>query len=140
MLVDAIFGTGLSRDVEGAALSSIRRINAARASHGAALRVVCIDLPSGLCSDTGNILGAAVQADVTVTVQLPKLGLVLEPGRSRAGRIRVARIGIAEEAPDVEPNAELWTRAGAGALLPARPAAGHKGTFGHALVVAGSEG
>jgi len=140
VIVDAIFGTGLSRDVTGPAAASIRRINAARESRAGAVRVVAVDLPSGLCSDSGQILGVAVRADVTVTIQAPKLGLVLEPGRALSGRVRVARIGIAEEAPGVRADATLWTRAGAGARLPERPPAGHKGTFGHALIVAGSEG
>lgn len=137
VLVDAIFGTGLTRGVEGASASAIRRINRAR---GSRVPVLAVDLPSGLCSDTGQVQGVAVEADVTVTIGLPKLGLALEPGRSLAGRVVVARIGMADEAPDVEIPAELWTRAAAGAALPARPAAGHKGTFGHALLVAGSEG
>jgi NAD(P)H-hydrate epimerase len=81
-----------------------------------------------------------VRADATVTIQAPKLGLALEPGRDLAGRVRVARIGIAEDAPEVRADAALWTRAAAGARLPERPPEGHKGTFGHALVVAGSEG
>jgi len=140
VIVDAIFGTGLSRDVAGPAAAGIRRINAVRESRGGAVRVVSVDLPSGLCSDRGQILGVAVRADVTVTIQAPKLGLALEPGRELSGRVRVARIGIAEDAPDVRADAELWTRAAAGARLPERPPAGHKGTFGHALVVAGSEG
>jgi NAD(P)H-hydrate epimerase len=140
VVVDAIFGTGLSRDVAGPAAASIRRINAARESRAGAVRVVAVDLPSGLCSDSGQILGVAVRADATVTIQAPKLGLALEPGRALSGRVRVARIGIAEDAPEVRADATLWTRAGAGARLPERPPAGHKGTFGHALVVAGSEG
>jgi NAD(P)H-hydrate epimerase len=140
VLVDAIFGTGLSRPVEGVAAASIRRINSARRAHGAALRVVAIDIPSGLCADTGQVLGGAVEADATVTIGLPKLGLALEPGRSHAGEITVARIGIADEAPDLKPRAELFTRFGAGTLLPRRPADGHKGSFGHALVVGASEG
>jgi len=140
MIVDAIFGTGLSRAVEKAPAASIRRINAARAELGPGLRVLALDLPSGLDADTGQVLGVAVEADATVTFGLPKLGLVLEPGRSRAGRILVARIGIADAAPDAPTSAELWTRAGAGGRLPARPPNGHKGSFGHALLVAGSEG
>ena len=139
VIVDAIFGTGLARDVSGPAAESIRRINAARA-RGDALRVLAVDLPSGLCADTGQERGVCVQADHTVTLALPKPGLTLEPGRSRAGRIEVARIGIADEAPGAPHDAWLWTRAGAAARLPARPVAGHKGTFGHALLVAGSEG
>jgi len=137
VIVDAIFGTGLCREVAKAPAASVRRINASR---GEAVRVVAVDLPSGLCADTGQVLGVAVRADATVTFELPKLGLALEPGRSQAGRIVVARVGIAEQAPGVGHEAELWTRAGAGARLPARPPAGHKGSFGHALVVAGSEG
>ena len=137
VIVDAIFGTGLDRDVGKAAAASLRRINRAR-EHG--IRVVALDLPSGVCSDTGQVRGVAVQADCTVSFGLPKLGLALEPGRTRAGRVRVARIGIADAAPAGDAPAELWTAAAAGGHLPARPADGHKGSFGHALLVAGSEG
>jgi len=140
VIVDAIFGTGLSRPVEGAAAASIKRINAARESRGEGLSVVSIDVPSGICSDTGRELGAAVRADLTVTIQAPKLGLAIEPGRSLAGRVRVLRIGIAETDTGVEPDAELWTRLGVGRRLPTRPPAGHTGHFGHVLVAAGSEG
>ncbi len=140
VLVDALFGTGLARNVSGPAAADIRRINAARAGQGGALRVLCVDLPSGLCADTGQERGVCVQADLTLTLGLPKLGLVLEPGRSRAGRIQVARIGIADTAPGVSHDAWLWTRAEAGRQLPARPVDGHKGSFGHALIVAGSQG
>ncbi|MEZ4218624.1 MAG: NAD(P)H-hydrate dehydratase [Myxococcota bacterium] len=137
VVVDALFGTGLSRALDGAAAAAVRRIARARA---AGCRVVAVDLPSGLDADTGAALGACVEADVTVAIGLPKLGLALEPGRARAGRIFVARIGIADAAPGVGPLAFAPTRAAAGALLPPRPATGHKGSFGHVLVAAGSEG
>ena len=140
VVVDAIFGTGLSRNVEGIETEWIRRINACRAKSHGAVQVLSIDLPSGLCADTGAVLGACIEADVTITLALPKLGLTLEPGRSAAGRILVANIGIEGPPPDRSPRAELWTRAHAGSRLPARPSAGHKGSFGHALIVAGSEG
>jgi NAD(P)H-hydrate epimerase len=140
VIVDALFGTGLSRAVEGAAAAAIRRINAGREAHRDSLRVVAVDLPSGLCADTGQVLGVAVRADVTVTIQAPKPALVLEPGRTHAGRVIVARIGIAEGDADLPADAEVWTRAEVGQRLPERPASGHKGTFGHVLVVAGSEG
>jgi len=140
IVVDAIFGTGLSRAVEGVEADWIRRINACRAQSRGRVQVVAVDLPSGLCADTGALLGACVEADLSVTFGLPKLGLTLEPGRSAAGRIRVARIGIGDPPADRLPRAELWTAAYAGSQLPARPAAGHKGSFGHALIVAGSEG
>lgn len=136
VLVDALFGTGLARPLEGEAAAAVKRLRAAR-PHAC---VVAVDVPSGLDADTGQPLGACVQADVTVTVALPKLGLALEPGRSLAGRIFVGRVGIADEAPGVELRSGLLTRAGAGALLPLRPADGHKGRFGHVLVAAGSRG
>lgn len=137
VLVDAIFGTGLSRSIDKAPAAALRRITAAR---GQGLRVVALDLPSGVCADTGQVLGSAVEADATVTFGLPKPGLALEPGRSLAGRVVVARIGIADEAPGRSHDTWLWTRAEAGSRLPERPAAGHKGSFGHVLLVAGSEG
>jgi len=140
VLVDALFGTGLGRPLEGAARSSVRRINGARRDRPEAVSVVSVDVPSGLSADTGQVLGVAVEADATVTLGLPKRGLALEPGRSLAGSVTVARIGIADSAPDLTLDTALWTRAGAAQELPARPRHGHKGTFGHALLVAGSEG
>jgi ADP-dependent NAD(P)H-hydrate dehydratase / NAD(P)H-hydrate epimerase len=136
VVVDAIFGTGLARPVEGAAAEAVAWIRASRPG----CRVVAVDLPSGLDADTGQVLGDAVRADCTVTLGLPKLGLALEPGRSLAGRIVVGRIGSADAAPCVSASAELWTRAAAGRQLPERPAHGHKGSFGHVLVAAGSQG
>jgi NAD(P)H-hydrate epimerase len=137
VVVDALLGTGLTRDVEGAAADAIAWILAAR-ERGA--RVVAVELPSGLDADTGQPHGPTVAADATVTCGLPKLGLVLEPGRELAGRVLIARIGIVDRAPDAAPEAFLVTRALAAAWLPLRPRSGHKGRFGHALVVAGSQG
>ena len=138
VLVDAIFGTGLARPVEGAAATALAAMARGRAEQGCP--VLAVDVPSGLSADTGQALGPCVQADLTLALGLPKLGLALEPGRSLAGRVRVARIGIVDGVPgDAEPAA-CWTPGGAAAALPARPAAGHKGSFGHVLVVAGSEG
>ncbi|MCP5067550.1 MAG: NAD(P)H-hydrate dehydratase [bacterium] len=136
VIVDALFGTGLRRPVRGDAARWIRKLS----QRPSGVRVLAVDLPSGLNADTGQVLGAAVEADATLTLGLPKLGLALEPGRSHAGEIHLGRIGILDEAPQVHPQAELWTRRAVGRVLPARPVAGHKGTFGHALVVAGSEG
>ncbi|MBW2316270.1 MAG: NAD(P)H-hydrate dehydratase [Deltaproteobacteria bacterium] len=136
VVVDALFGTGLSREVVGESARAVGAINAA----GEYAVVVAVDLPSGVDADTGQTLGVAVEADLTVTLAVPKLGLALEPGRSLAGDVVVARIGIPNEAPGLAPDAELWTAAAAGLCLPERPEAGHKGRFGHVLVVAGSEG
>lgn len=138
LVVDGVFGTGLAREVTGAAAQAIDRMRSARS--GAGCLVLAIDLPSGLSADTGQPLGPCVVADTTLTLGLPKLGLALEPGRTFAGRIRVAKIGIADDAPGSDAYATLWTRRGAAGRLPLRPASGHKGSFGHVLVVAGSEG
>ena len=141
VVVDAIFGTGLSRDVSGPAAGMIAAVNARRAAQpDGSLRVVSVDVPSGLDCDTGQPHGEVVRADSTVTIGLPKLGLALEPGRELAGRVVVARIGIANTAPGVQPDAELWSPLAAGRALPQRPVAGHKGRFGHVLLVAGSAG
>jgi hydroxyethylthiazole kinase-like uncharacterized protein yjeF len=143
VIIDAIFGTGLSRDVEGTAARLIERVVEAREHR--ALDVISIDLPSGIDADTGQVLGCAITADCTITLGSPKIGLALEPGRSLAGRIHVACIGIADRLPD-EVDAEgrlaaqLWQDATVAAQLPRRSRGGHKGSFGHVLVVAGSEG
>jgi len=143
VIVDAIFGTGLTRAVSGTSAEWIDRIVAAR--RAGAARVIAVDLPSGVDADTGQALGRAVEADCTVTIAQPKIGLALEPGRSLAGDVVVARIGIADGLPDeVESErqraVELWTEATVAAQLPARRRSGHKGSFGHVLVVAGAEG
>jgi len=137
VVVDAVFGTGLGRDVEGPLAEALAKINGCRDRQNA---IVAVDLPSGVCADTGVVLGTAVEADYTVALGLPKLGHALEPARSLAGVVTVARIGIADSAPGVDTAAELWTASSAGRCLPERKRAGHKGTFGHALIVAGSEG
>ncbi len=137
VVIDALFGTGLGRPLRGDAAVWVRRARSAR-SRGA--RVISIDVPSGLDADTGQVLGTAVEADLTVTLGLPKLGLALEPGRSHAGEIVVARIGIADVAPDAGFSVELWRPGRAARELPARLPGGHKGSFGHVLVVAGSPG
>jgi len=137
LAVDALFGTGLQRDLEGGYAEVVASVNAARAT---GLRVLAVDSPSGIESSTGAVLGAAIVADETVTISLPKLGLVLEPGARHAGRIRVARIGIVDPDPEDASRVELWNARAAAARFPDRGAAGHKGTFGHVLVIAGSTG
>jgi NAD(P)H-hydrate epimerase len=133
--VDALFGTGLQRDVGGGFARLVAAIEAAR---GEGVRVLSIDMPSGIEASTGRVLGVAVRADRTVTIALPKIGLALEPGRSHAGRIDVARIGIVDPDPERSARVELWTPTAVAPRLPARARAGHKGDFGHVLVVAGS--
>ncbi len=135
--IDALFGTGLQRPIEGGHARWIEWLHQARAR---GLRVLAVDIPSGISADTGQVLGVAVEADRTVTISLPKIGLTLEPGRSHAGRIEVARIGIEDPDPDRANAVELWNDRAAARRFPERPRAAHKGSFGHVLVVAGSRG
>ncbi len=135
--IDALFGTGLSRDLGGEPARLVRAL--AKAREGG-LRVLSVDIPSGIDADTGSVRGVAVEADATLTISLPKIGLALEPGRSHAGAVTVARVGIDDPDPSRLPRVELWNARAAARLFPERPRDGHKGRFGHVLVVAGSSG
>jgi NAD(P)H-hydrate epimerase len=131
-LVDAIYGTGLQRDVTGAPAAIIQAMNASGAP------ILAVDVPSGLCADRGVPLGVAVRAQHTVTFGFIKRGLVGSPGFTYAGEIERADIGIpASFAADVQ--ARLLDDS---VLAPfrARDPLGHKGTHGHVLLVAGSVG
>ena len=138
VVVDAVFGCGLSRTPAGAEAQAIVRLNAAR-SRGALL--VAVDIPSGIDSDTGALYPSHVaRADVTVTFHLPKRGLVLYPGAASVGEVLVRRIGIprALEARLPGPVCDLldleWART---ALAPRAPTA-YKNDYGHVLALAGS--
>ncbi len=138
VLVDALFGTGLSRAPEGAFAAAIDRIDAARV---AGARVLAVDVPSGLSADTGRPLGACVRADRTVTFAFQKRGLVLHPGPSYAGDVVVADIGIPPAAAARVPvGCELLGDMDARLLVPARPPDAHKGDAGRLVVIAGSPG
>jgi NAD(P)H-hydrate epimerase len=143
-VVDAVFGTGLSRPVSGVYLEAIEAINRVRTDTGA--RVVAVDLPSGVHADTGAILGAAVRADVTTTFAARKLGLTQYPGAALAGRVVVVYIGFPPQvvgryrARGEEPVCGVLERRDVAAALPRVRGDAHKGTFGHLVVVAGSRG
>ena len=132
-IVDALYGTGLSRQMTGAALSAVRLINAS------GLPVVSVDIPSGVDGATGRALGEAVRATETVTIHRPKHGHLLFPGRALAGKLTVADIGILSEWDGAQ-GCDVLEDADACALLPARAMDANKGTFGRVLSVAGSEG
>jgi len=135
LVVDALFGTGLTREVSGHFAEAVRRINEFSCP------VVAVDVPSGLNSDNGDELGIAVRAELTCTYGLAKPGLVTDPGRALAGVVEVIDIGIPPEAVAQAGVAmELLEARGVAGWLPQRQAATHKGTYGHLLVVAGSEG
>lgn len=135
LIVDAIFGTGLSRKVRGIAARTIEFINSLQ------IPVVSIDIPSGLDADTGRPLGTAVRADQTITLGLPKLGLVLYPGTSYAGKVNLVDIGIPQRLlSDSSIKANLLMEDEIAPLLPAHPPDAHKGTCGRVFVLAGSVG
>ncbi len=137
LAVDALFGTGLARPLEGGYRTAVEWLNA---FHGP---VVAIDLPSGVDAATGRVLGAAVRATVTLTLGLAKLGLALLPGAALAREVVVLDIGHPAALAAAAPGDRLLDPAELGAavrrLLPRDPA-GHKGTYGHVLVVAGAAG
>ncbi|MDR7413629.1 MAG: NAD(P)H-hydrate dehydratase [Armatimonadota bacterium] len=134
VIVDAIFGTGFRGSPMGLAARAIEAINDSR------LPVVAVDVPSGLDADTGRVEGPCVRAQVTVTMGLPKVGLLLYPGAAYCGQVVVADLGlprrlVLEGSPL---PTEVATAAQVARLLPPRAPETHKGTYGRVLVVAGS--
>ena len=138
-VIDGIFGTGLSRAVSGKAEDAIRIVNCLR-ERGA--RIYSVDIPSGVSATTGERLGAAVQADVTVTFSFYKRGHFLFPGSDLCGRLIREEIGITKRAFAETGVPEVFTyrKEAPMSLLPKRRADGNKGTFGKILVIAGSRG
>lgn len=133
VVVDALLGTGSAREVSGMLAEVISLINSCAA------RVLAVDIPSGVCADSGRILGLAVRASQTITFGLPKRGLFLFPGAACAGETEVVDIGLPP--PLLSGHAlRLLTGESIGCRLPARPPDAHKGTFGTVLIVAGSVG
>ncbi len=134
IVIDALLGTGVTGAAKGRALDGIRRINAIE---GAA--VVAVDIPSGLPSDSGEPTGEFVRADYTVTFTAPKPCQVMPPSCDRVGELIVSAIGTPESFY-AEVKLEVVEPGMFRDLLAPRPPWGHKGTFGHALIVAGSIG
>jgi NAD(P)H-hydrate epimerase len=135
LIVDALLGTGLSATVSDPYRTAIEAIN------DTPRPIVAVDLPSGIHADTGAVMGAAVRATLTVTFGLPKLGLYTGAGLDHAGRIEVIDIGIPPRFVDEIPSpVSLITGATVRQLIPARRVSSHKGTFGHAGILAGSVG
>lgn len=133
LIVDGLFGIGLNRPLDAAWLKLLNRINAAR------LPVLSVDVPSGLNADTGEHFGAAIQAAVTLTVGAPKQGLLQPAAWPFVGRLEVAAdVGLL---PSPRQTELCWKLAEAyRGFPPTRPVAGHKGTFGHLAIIAGSLG
>lgn len=140
LVVDGLFGIGLSRPVKGEFKQAIDSLNRARRAQPT-LRILSVDIPSGLNADTGRPMGAAVAADVTVTFGLPKIGLVQQAAADFVGKLTVADIGFsAQRIEKIKSAAELVTKNDIRPLVRPRKPGSYKGDFGHVLVVAGSEG
>jgi NAD(P)H-hydrate epimerase len=133
LIVDALLGTGLNSPVRGLLAQLITKLHVLRPP------ILAVDIPSGLSADTGEPLGVAVEADVTVTYGFPKIGQMMPTGREYAGRLWQVDISIPPAlAQDI--RIELAEAMEMRDLLPFRLFDSHKGTFGHLIVVAGSEG
>jgi NAD(P)H-hydrate epimerase len=136
IIIDALLGTGLASEVQGVCRSAIESINALSGA-----MVVAVDMPSGIDATTGAVLGAAAKAHLTCTFGFAKRGLVLHPGAAYAGRLEIIDIGIpAALAESSDSNEYLIDKALLAGSVPARKPDTHKGTYGHALILAGSPG
>lgn len=133
LVIDALFGVGLSRKIEGEYAKAIEMVNAMKGFK------VAMDVPSGIHSDDASELGISFKADLTVTYGFVKRGLCLYPGCSSAGEVRLAPIGIGEQSFFGETPTCFTMDESMEELLPKRKADGNKGTFGKALVIAGSK-
>ena len=135
VLIDALLGTGLAAEVRPEQARAIRWINAS------GLPVLAVDVPSGLCSDTGSVLGAAVCADHTISFIARKRGLFTAVAPEYTGRRHFHALGVPPAIlAAVPPAARLLRFADLAAVLPARGRAAHKGRFGHVLVIGGNRG
>lgn len=135
IIVDALFGIGLSRQIQGEYADIVKELNR-RPGYK-----LSVDVPSGVHAESGKIMGEAVRADVTVTFGWAKKGLLYFPGAEYAGRVTVREIGINEtcfDAAGKKPGMFCYDEP-VGELLPPRKPDGHKGSFGKVLVIAGFE-
>lgn len=133
VVIDALFGIGLSRELQGQAAELVKKMNSLVAAK------VAVDIPSGISADHGHVMGAAFYADITVTFAFPKVGLLLYPGYEYAGRIVIMDIGIDHYSfRDARPNMHILTKEDLH-MLPQRSVNGNKGSFGKVLIIAGQK-
>ena len=137
VIIDAVLGTGRARPLKGVVKDAMLRLKNVRGGRRPPI-LIALDLPTGLNADSGEVDPACPQADVTVALGRPKAGLLTVSGAASVGRLEVADIGLPSGIGEEEINLELLTPEWVGQRLPPRPLDSHKGTFGHALVVAGS--
>lgn len=134
-VVDAVFGVGLNREVKGIYRENIEKMNHLPGQK------IAVDIPSGICASTGEVLGTAFLAELTVTFECEKLGCILFPGSIYAGKTVVVDIGINTKLFENESSVcYTFDREDLQALLPARKPDSHKGTYGKVLMITGSPG
>ncbi|MCK9275655.1 MAG: NAD(P)H-hydrate dehydratase [Syntrophales bacterium] len=130
-IVDAIFGTGITRKIEGVYSDVINLVNQSP------IKTFCVDIPSGVNGDTGEIMGAAVKGDYTITFGLPKVGMLFYPGYTLCGKIYLSHISF----PPAHYNKRsLKIAVNIPPPIPSRNVTGHKGSFGDVLFIAGAAG
>lgn len=134
IIIDAIFGVGLTRDVSGDYEAAVNAINSSPC------KVYSLDIPSGISSDTGKIMNVAVKACRTITFGYMKQGMLVFPGAEYAGEITVADIGFPQVALEKASPDTYYYDGSDISRLPARYARSHKGTYGKVLIIAGSPG
>lgn len=133
LVIDALFGIGLSRDLEGMYADAVKKMNGITAGK------LAVDIPSGIHADSGAVMGCCFHADHTVSFAYIKSGLCFYPGAEEAGKVHVADIGISEESLlKKEPQIRALGKEDL-ALLPKIKPDAHKGSCGKLLVIAGSE-
>ena len=138
MVIDAVLGTGRSRPLAGPVGDAMLLLQRARESRNPPL-LMALDLPTGLNADTGEVDPACPRFDVTLALGYPKAGLLTFPGVERVGRLRVLDIGVPQGLAEERAVAvEMLTPDWVASRLPVRTLNSHKGTYGHALVIAGS--
>jgi ADP-dependent NAD(P)H-hydrate dehydratase / NAD(P)H-hydrate epimerase len=136
LCVDALFGTGLGRALSGVVEAWVDWMNQTGSP------TIAVDVPSGVCAQTGQVLGSAVRATLTVSFQFSKIGHWVYPGAGYRGHLCVEDIGIPIASLDLlsGPRRRVLERSIVDELLPERAENGHKGTFGHVGVVGGHVG
>ena len=136
LVLDAILGIGQDRPLDGALRDLLERLSSARRDQPG-LKLMALDIPTGIDADTGEVDDTCPKMDVTVTLGAPKVGLFRFPAAAYVGRLDIVDIGF-PEGTDSEVSLELTDDASVASFLPARPLDSHKGTYGQVLVVAGS--
>lgn len=133
VIVDALFGVGLSRTVTGIFAKTIKKVNATNAY------IYAVDIPSGISSDTGTVCGCAIKADLTITFGYRKTGTVRYPGKKYCGHLLVCDIGYSNQVCKLLGFQRKYCTDEDLKNIPKRDSSGNKGTFGKILIIAGSE-